>query len=433
VKKDPAVIGCHIYSLEPSLLKDISILSVSNFEASQLQQGKDINLYRVVHNNDAILSKPNVRSTPSTSSVSSSSAAKAAAAATPGLSGSKPGLTSTSSLSNAALDHNPATPSSTPSKTKSAPAAKSSMMNFFGKATAAKAPIPATTSSASKPAAKNASSTLNFKPAPQKRKADSMMSPNNNNMNNDRNNAASEENDSDEDVDSEEERDRRLALSSRMDQDQGDIGGPENNDKSASIKKKPRSARVLVLDDDDEEEDQENNTRNRPGRGAMMDEDDEDESVETMSKEARLALNKEKEAQRLALENMMLMDKTTAGVVDEDSPMVDVEALDQPEPSPASEHGESTITNQGTVTTRRKRGMRAVTKRKTYRNDRGYMVTEDIVVMEPFSEDEIIPVAAPAAAPARVEKAVEPKGKSESGPKKKGSGNQSLLNFFSKK
>ena len=55
--------------------------------------------------------------------------------------------------------------------------------------------------------------------------------------------------------------------------------------------------------------------------------------------------------------------------------------------------------------------------------------------MEPFSEDEIIEPPAPA--PARVEKPAADtasKGKSETaGPKKKAGGNQSLLNFFSKK
>lgn len=61
-------------------------------------------------------------------------------------------------------------------------------------------------------------------------------------------------------------------------------------------------------------------------------------------------------------------------------------------------------------------------------------VTEDIVVMEPFSEDEIIESSTPA--PTRVEKPsadAASKGKSETGgPKKKAGGNQSLLNFFKK-
>ncbi|OAQ30809.1 hypothetical protein K457DRAFT_154767 [Linnemannia elongata AG-77] len=451
-KKDASVIGYHIYSLEPSPLKDLAILSATNSEAVQLQKGKDVNTYRVVRNHNVVISASNSRPAPATTSSSSSPfaakpklGAAASAQSAPGLSGSKPGLKSATSAHDASTS-----PVSTPaaddtSKTTAKPATKGSMMSFFGKASTAGG---ATTKAASAPTPTKAkaSSTLNFKPAAQQKRkaelmtgssaADDMASP--------RTTRSNEESEEDE-VDSEEERDRRLALSSRLDQDQGDVLDNSNSrNKSSSgklspvdvesIKKKQRSARLLVVDDDDDLD------AETARAVAERNDDDEEESVAAMSKEARAALNKEKEAQRLALENMMLMDDATttaagADLEDEDSAMIDVEALDPPE---AAQSPDTTVTEtvdaSGTIT-RRRRGVRAVTKRKTSRNERGYMVTEDIVVMEPFSEDEIIEPPAPA--PARIEKPAADtasKGKSESaGPKKKTGGNQSLLNFFSKK
>ncbi|KAG0273375.1 DNA polymerase delta subunit 3 [Linnemannia exigua] len=453
-QKDASVVGYHIYSLEPSPLKDLAILSAINSEATQLQKGKDINLYRVVRNHHVVISASNYRPTPATSSSSAFAAKPKAGAAqsAPGLSGAKPGLNSASSAPAAAASSTSSTTttndtSKTTTSKSAAPAAKGSMMSFFGKASGAGATKAASAPTPAKPAAKT-SSTLNFKPAAsaqQKRKADLMTGAVADDMSSPRATRSNEESEEDE-VDSEEERDRRLALSSRLDQDQGDIVEKSQN-KSASgnhspvdvesIKKKQRSARLLAVDDDD---DLDADTARAVTTGRRGGDDDDGESVEVMSKEARAALNKEKEAQRLALENMMLMDDTTtmAALEDEDSAMIDVEALD-PVP-PVADHERTTVTETtdalGTIT-RRRRGVRAVTKRKTSRNERGYMVTEDIVVMEPFSEDEII--EAPAPAPARIEKpvsdAVSSKGnKSESGgPKKKAGGNQSLLNFFSKK
>ncbi|KAF9960337.1 DNA polymerase delta subunit 3 [Mortierella alpina] len=467
IKNDEAVIGYHIYSVQPSPLKDLAILSVSNFEATLLQQGKDINTYRVIHNHHVVVSKSNARpvvaATSAAPSKSTSVAAKIAAAAAPGLSGTRPGLTSTSSLTDASLapksptNGTDSTTTSTPqSKTKPAPGSKPSMMSFFGKAATTAASASATSVpkktpvSAAAPSKPKPSSTVNFKPAAQqKRKADSMLATSNPTATVD----PPQESEEEEEVDSEEERDRRLALSSRLDQDQGDINGPRNPPTQSSngaltvdadaIKKRQRSARRLAVDDDDEDEDDANEDNDFAGSkmSAPVDMEEDDESVEVMSKEARAALNMEKEAQRLALENMMLMDDTTADLdKDEDSPMIDVEALDPTEDSPAPDliptSTTETVVRDGVVV-RRRRGVRAVTKRKTSRNERGYMVTEDVVVMEPFSEDEIVQAPTPARAPApvRAEKPAEPtKGKTETGPKKKaGSGNQSLLNFFSKK
>lgn len=184
---------------------------------------------------------------------------------------------------------------------------------------------------------------------------------------------------SEEEADSEEERDRRLALSSRLDQDQGDIVDKSRSKTSSgkvlpvdveSIKKRQRSARLLVVDDDDDLDAE--TVRAVAGRNQ-----DDEESIESMSKVARAALNKEKEAQRLALENMMLMDDaTTTGAAveleDEDSAMIDVEALDEPDSSAESTTVTETTNASGTIT-RRRRGIRAVTKRKTSRNERGYM------------------------------------------------------------
>ncbi|KAF9936654.1 DNA polymerase delta subunit 3 [Mortierella alpina] len=482
IKNDEAVTGHHIYSVQPSPLKDLAILSVSNFEASQLQQGKDLNTYRVIHNPHVVVSKSNARPGVAAPSTSTSIAAKTAAAATPGLSGTKPGLTSTSSLSATSLAPKSTTTtpangtdsSTTHTKTKPASGSKPSMMSFFGKAattTAAapkKTPVSAATSSSSSSStspSKKPSSTLNFKSAapPQKRKADSMLvTPSNPTTASGAADPPQESEEDEEEVDSEEERDRRLALSSRLDQDQGDVvvvNGAGNHPETQSakkeamnvdadaIKKRQRSARRLAIDDDDDDDDDAGENDNvdhdfaGSNKSAPVDMEEDEESIEVMTKEARAALNMEKEAQRLALENMMLMDDTTADLdKDEDSPMIDVEALDPKEDSsdltsvPSSTI--ETVTRDGVVV-RRRRGVRAVTKRKTSRNERGYMVTEDVVVMEPFSEDEIIQAPTPARAPApvRAAKPAEPtKGKTEAAPKKKaGSGNQSLLNFFSKK
>ncbi|KAF9357914.1 DNA polymerase delta subunit 3 [Mortierella sp. AD094] len=425
--KDSTVIGYHIYSLEPSPLKDLSTLSVANSEASQLQQGKDINIYRVVHNRSVIVSRSNAKSAaPKTkpTPTQANQPATAPSTATPTTT-----LSATTSIS---------------SNTKSKPAAaasKASVMSFFGKAATAapKTTTPTTTAPSSTPPSK--SSTLNFKPAVQKRKAESMMSTSNNNINNNSRSGSRErveEDDSDEEVDSEEERDRRLALSSRLDLDQDDVTESKINGRKAAspsesatldinaIKKRQRNARLLAVDDDDEAEDEHYVTQKPSAEDDGSDEGD-DGSVEAMSKEALIALNNEKERQRVALENMML-------APDEDSPMIDVEALDPlNEPSASADHTAMAATNQGTTPGRR-RGVRAVTKRKTSRNDRGYMVTEDVVEMESFSEDDV-PAPAPAPAPVRTEKTEPAKSKQEiGGPKKKaGSGNQSLLNFFSKK
>ncbi|KAF8985360.1 hypothetical protein BGZ46_004700 [Entomortierella lignicola] len=412
--KDTTVIGYHIYSLEPSPLKDLSTLSVANSEAHQLQQGKDINIYRVVHNRDVIVTKSSIKtSTPISKAVPTKA--------------NQPAIAPSS-----ASTILPATAILTSSSTKSKPtatASKASVMSFFGKASTSK--TPATTPATSALPAK--SSTLNFKPV-QKRKADSMTSTDNDSNNGIRDIA--EEHHSDNEVDSEEERDRRLALSSRLDQDQGDINESKSNSHTPgestvldvdAIKKRQRNARLLALDDDDEIEDDHYVTqkpKTEDDDGDDEDDEDNDESIVAMSKEALMELNKEKERQRQALENMMLEP-------DEDSPMVDVEALDQPDESSAPAE---VATTHKEATPGRRRGVRAVTKRKTSRNERGYMVTEDIVEMESFSEDD---VPAPASAPAsiRTEKAEPSKGKQEIGgaKKKAGSGNQSLLNFFSKK
>ncbi|KAF9913365.1 hypothetical protein EC991_000127 [Linnemannia zychae] len=444
-KADAPVVGYHIYSLEPSPLKDLAILSAINSEATQLQKGKDINTYRVVRNHGVVISASNSRPAPASSS--------SAFATKPKLGAGKPESKAVSSATSASVVSSTSSASSTPSttndtsKTTSKLPAKGSMMSFFGKASGAGATKSASAPAPAKPAAK-ASSTLNFKPAAsaqQKRKADLMTGAVVDDMASPRATRSNEESEDDE-VDSEEERDRRLALSSRLDQDEiDDVDQPKNKSASGnhspvdveSIKKKQRSARLLAVDDDD---DLDAETARAATSGRPGDDDDEDEeSVQVMSKEARAALNKEKEAQRLALENMMLMDDTAtaSALEDEDSAMIDVEALDPvaPESKPAERTTVTeTIDASGTIT-RRRRGVRAVTKRKTSRNERGYMVTEDIVVMEPFSEDEII--EAPAPAPTRIEKpATDPsKGnKSElGGSKKKSGGNQSLLNFFSKK
>ncbi|KAF9305389.1 DNA polymerase delta subunit 3, partial [Linnemannia elongata] len=103
-KKDASVIGYHIYSLEPSPLKDLAILSATNSEAVQLQKGKDVNTYRVVRNHNVVISASNSRPAPATTSSSSSPfaakpklGATASAQSAPGLSGSKPGLKSATS------------------------------------------------------------------------------------------------------------------------------------------------------------------------------------------------------------------------------------------------------------------------------------------------------------------------------------------------
>ncbi|KAG0048950.1 DNA polymerase delta subunit 3 [Gryganskiella cystojenkinii] len=418
-KKAPGFIGCHIYSLEPSQLADRAILSVNNAEATQLQQGKDINQYRFVQNHEVVISKANT-ARPAPSKSATAAPTKPAASGLGGLSGTRPGLASTSS---------PAA-SNTKAKPATAPASKG-VSSFFGKSAASKplatppassSPSPAITSTAK--AVPPKSSTLNFKPVQKRKAGDS----------------------DDEEVDSEEERDRRLAQSSR----QGEMNGsdntvatqPETIDVDA-IKKKQRSARRLAVEDDEDEDEDEDELKGPKGRRSLNQSlEDEDEIM--MSKEARIAHDKEKEAQRLALENMMLIDDNAAVVVeDDDEPMIDVEAVDAPAPvaprvvvpKPSITREEIRIREDG-VRVRRVRGTRIVTKRKTSKNERGYMVTEDVLEKEDFSEDELVKDDVPTPAPAPPVKApAEPSSKSAPGPKKKaaGSGNQSLLNFFSKK
>ncbi|KAG0025202.1 hypothetical protein BGZ81_007325 [Podila clonocystis] len=429
--KDPSVVSHHIYSLEPSPLKDRSLLSVSNAEATQMQKGKDINVYRIVQNRDVTISKSANRGSAFASAATKSNNISAAKPTAP-MAKSAAALVSPSPSSAAPVPvaNTPVSVPSTAAASISKAPVKNSMMSFFGKAGAAK-PTPSSATNTSKTASVLKSSITtnsNLSPA-QKRKADSMS-------NNNQPRSTPQVSDDDDEIDSEEERDRRLALSSRLDQDQGPVTESATTSKPvdlAAAKKRQRSAKQLAVDDDDEEED-----------SHAAQDVDEDDDVKVLSKEARLALEKEKDAQRLALENMMLMDDHHAVDEDEDSVMIDVEAMDSvaPPAAPAivpSSVVTSVVSNGNGTITRRVRGHRAVTKKKTSVNERGYMVTESIVVMEPFSEDEIVeetPAPAPATnastPAARTEPA--PKG-ATGGPKKKagGSGNQSLLNFFSKK
>ncbi|KAF9311631.1 hypothetical protein BG003_007179 [Podila horticola] len=429
--KDAAVVSHHIYSLEPSPLKDRSLLSVSNAEATQMQKGKDINMYRIVQNKDITVSKSANRG-----ALAPASKPNGAFATKPAAPAAKPTSSVSPSISSATpapVDNTPsAPPATTAAASKSKAPVKSSMMSFFGKAGAAK-PASSSSSTTTKPASTAPKSTpiaSNNSSLAQKRKADSMSS------NNQPRSTPQVSDDDDDEVDSEEERDRRLALSSRLDQDQGPVTESAAGSKPvdlAAAKKRQRSAKQLAVDDDDEE----------VGSHAKEDVED-DEDVKVLSKEARLALEKEKDAQRLALENMMLMDNHHAVDEDEDSVMIDVEAVDAVPPPAApvmapSVVVTSSVSNGNGTITRRVRGHRAVTKKKTSVNERGYMVTESIVVMEPFSEDEIIeetPAPAPVATTSAPAARAEPPAKGATGgPKKKaaGAGNQSLLNFFSKK
>ncbi|KAF9436982.1 hypothetical protein BGZ76_002385, partial [Entomortierella beljakovae] len=415
--KDPNVIGYHIYSLEPAPLKDISTLTVTNAAASQLQQGKDINSYRIVKNKDIVISKSK-RSTPVSKQTSTKESKPSAMPLTPNPTPASSSNTNTST-----------------SNSKSKPAnAKASMMSFFGKAASAAPKVPtstltSTTNSAPIPKAKTG--TLDFKPVAQKRKAGSMMSGSVDTKNSPRDKV----DEASDEVDSEEERDRRLALNSRL--DQSTVVDPKKNTHKEpealdinAIKKKQRNARLLAVDDDDEVEDEHYITQ-KPISEDGEDEDDDDDfaTMKALSSEAKIALNNEKEKQRLALEKMMLQ-------ADEDIPMADAEIVDHQqdnsEPQSPASHTKATSLSKNTTPGRR-RGHRAVTKKKTTVNGRGYMVTEDVVVMESFSEDEE-PPARPPPPPPRVEKQEPTKTKSESnGPKKKpGSGNQTLLNFFKK-
>ncbi|KAF9407348.1 hypothetical protein BGZ94_002744, partial [Podila epigama] len=429
--------------LEPSALKDKAVLSVANTEAIQLQKDKDINLYRIIHNKNVVISKSGNRGIPpstTTTTLKSSNttntlAEKSSSTPTPKSSvtstpaGNSSGPTSTSTVSAA-------------SKAKATPA-KSSALNFFGKAATAK-PANTSTLNNNKPASTH-------KPTPvakpvtnaltqmtssvnQKRKADSML--------NEPRSTPVVSDDDDDEVDSEEERDRRLAMNSMLDQDQGPLMEPTTSSEVLDVtaaKKKQRSAKLLAIDDDDDDNDDAVvNTRNKSVAGGDMADDAEDdgEALKSLSKEARMALEKEKDAQRLALENMMLMDNHTAE--DEDSVMVDVEAED-PVPTAPKSTVVSTISNGNGTVTRRVRGYRAVTKKKTSKNERGYLVTESVVVMEPFSEDEIVeepraPAVTPAVTPAAAPRSESAKTGPSGSTKKKGagSGNQSLLNFFSR-
>ncbi|KAG0339142.1 hypothetical protein BG004_006939 [Podila humilis] len=496
-EKDGAIVSHHIYSLEPSPLKDQSVLSVSNAEATKLQRGKDINAFRIVQNKNVVISKSSNRPSNSTApskvvsntnlpakkpSSSTSATTSTTTPTTTTAAASKPSgpslfsSASSSSATSKTLSTNPSsatnitsasscTPvtssSATTATTKPAPT-KNSMISFFGKAgvTAKSASSAASTAVTTKPI----QSTLKNKATSnaQKRKADSMI-------HEPRSTPQVSDDDDDDEEDSEEERDRRLALSSRLDQDQGPILSTKSSTAESAagtadhsgVKKRQRSSKLLAVDDDDEEDEEvcekqgKNLSNRRRDDGGEGEEDDED--IVALSKEARIALEKEKDEQRLALENMMLMDdqhehRQHAEEEGEDSIMLDVETVDAEGHAPLtavatvpSRTVTSSVSNGNGTITRRVRGHRAVSKKKTSVNARGYMVTETVILMEPFSEDEIVEEAPKTTSVSATVSTAGPsrtsagdvsasKNPSATGPKKKaGSGNQSLLNFFSKK
>ncbi|KAF9919411.1 hypothetical protein BX616_000022 [Lobosporangium transversale] len=425
-RNDTTVTGYHIYSLEPSPLKDLSILSVVNSEANILQSGKDISMYRIVYSDEASVPEPSKEALRSSASVSVVQSQKPSPSS------------SAASIAEQPLTGGPLTMRSTSKKATPAPTAgKSSMMNFFGKAGNS---TPKLTTASTALSSTSSDSATN--PIPQKRKADPLTVLN---TYNDKS-ARDAVHGSNEEIDSEEERDRRLALSSRLDQSlkksSTHLGEPPVDLDINALKKRQRSARLLAMDDDDEFEQEEDKKKS----SLSTDEDDE-ESLEALSKEAREALEEEKEKHRLALEKMMLKESEPVEnhrLEDEDSEMIDVEAMDEDNigsSASSPRHVESKAALNQEPRTRRVRGFRMVVKRKTFRNERGYMVTEDVVEKEPYSEDEAIPEDIPAPAPVPAPAASKPpksagavRGKNETLPKKKaGTGNQSLLNFFSKK
>jgi hypothetical protein len=75
---------------------------------------------------------------------------------------------------------------------------------------------------------------------------------------------------SDEEVDSEDERDRRLALGSRLDQDQGVVVKQESVATKDTVKR-PRSAKPQVIDDDDKLNDDGNPDVDKNGPAAGRD------------------------------------------------------------------------------------------------------------------------------------------------------------------
>ncbi|KAG0254094.1 hypothetical protein DFQ27_007035 [Actinomortierella ambigua] len=476
--------GYHIYSLEPAPLQDKELLTASNAEARELQEGKDVNIYRCVQNNRVTRSATTIVRKPPPATTTAS-AVPAKAAAQPGLSGSKPGLTSASNQADAALAHNDnskptaaAAPSATSKPTKAAPSG--TLANFFNRAPAKKdaekidSAAPSTpTPTATKPA-KPRSIFDQLQAQQPKRKADEMSESNNTAMAVDKKSdvavataTAAVETVDVEEVDSEEERDRRLARLSRK------TGGDSTTSKESAhsskaakeekgadleaIRRKRRSAKRLAMEDDEDDEGEDEDEDDKGIRGAatgkrrtsLMEEEDEDVVVRHDT-----ADDEEKEAHRIALENMMLMDDDHVTPAQASAQPVDIEDEDMPmaEPEPAPKALFATTTSVDGQPGRR-RGTRPVTKRKTFMNDRGYMVTKEVVEMEEFSEDEApLPTPPPPKVPveaskpaARSDSTANSKGGNSKGAaapgggptptagKKKVGGNQSLLNFFSKK
>ncbi|KAF9159793.1 hypothetical protein DFQ26_006179 [Actinomortierella ambigua] len=476
--------GYHIYSLEPAPLQDKELLTVSNAEARELQEGKDVNIYRCVQNNRVTRSATTIVRKPPPATTTAS-AVPAKAAAQPGLSGSKPGLTSVSNQADAALapsDSNKpaaaAAPSAPAKPTKAAPSG--TLANFFNRAPAKKdaektdSAAPSTPTPTATKLAKPRSIFDQLQAQQPKRKADEMSESNSAAMAVDKKSdaamataTAAVETVDVEEVDSEEERDRRLARLSRK------TGGATTTSKESAhpskaakeemgadleaIRRKRRSAKRLAMEDDEDDEGEDEDEDDKGIRGAatgkrrtsLMEEEDEDVVVRHDT-----ADDEEKEAHRIALENMMLMDDDHVTPAQASAQPVDIEDEDMPmaEPEPAPKALFATTTSVDGQPGRR-RGTRPVTKRKTFMNDRGYMVTKEVVEMEEFSEDEAplptppppkVPVEAPKPA-ARSDSTANSKGGNSKGAaapgggptptagKKKVGGNQSLLNFFSKK
>ncbi|KAK3066470.1 hypothetical protein LTR53_017173 [Teratosphaeriaceae sp. CCFEE 6253] len=162
--------------------------------------------------------------------------------------------------------------------------------------------------------------------------------------------------------------------------------------------------------------------------GTFSDEDDADAAEDDAVEEVPNAVSgKTKEAREAELQAMMdqedeIMEDAADAIPENADVDVDAGAIDKPDSKAADEPKESVQVENG-----RRRGRRRVMKKKTVKDEDGYLVTKEETAWESFSEDE--------PAPKKAKMAPIPTTKSTAAAGKKGAktGGGNIMSFFSKK
>ncbi|KAF2164911.1 hypothetical protein M409DRAFT_67614 [Zasmidium cellare ATCC 36951] len=161
-----------------------------------------------------------------------------------------------------------------------------------------------------------------------------------------------------------------------------------------------------------------------PMTGFSDDELDDDQTESGLpDEEAKEPSGKSKKEREAELQAMM--DQEDEPMEDADSPAADEEkhdegAIDNADSQPKEEPKETVTVENG-----RRRGRRRVTKKKTVKDEDGYLVTREETAWESFSEDEPAPKKPKVQAPSTTKASAGKKGA------KPGQGN--IMSFFSKK